>query len=260
MTQMIEVKAGSVDDAVAKGLVELGKTRDQVSINVINEGSSGLFGIGSRDAVVQMTVIAVAEPIVEAEVLEVEEEVVEVEEVTETASEPTPVVSAEREFTPLSLEDLEQERDIAVKYLTEIIEKMGVDATVTGIVNEADSMTGRRVVEVSVDGDNLKPLIGNRGDTMESLQYLTRIMVGNDIRRRSNYLLDVGDFREKRTQALQRLAERMADKAVSRDKKVTLDPMSSYERRIIHMALRDDNRVNTESRGEGRDRRVVIVP
>lgn len=278
MARTIEVSGDSVDAAIEKGLAELGLTRDKVYVDVIDEGSNGIFGFASREALVKISVAegykSEPEPVVE-EVVETEESVDVVEVKEETAVSPPPPAPAKAkapkakkppvktstyEAPVITDEELEQEREMAVKYVSEIIERMGVDAAVSGLVNEADDVTGHRVVEISVTGDDVRSLVGGRGETLDSLQYLTRIMVGNDIRRRSNFMLDIGGFRSKRTQALQRLAERMADKAVESGKRVKLEPMSSYERRIIHMALRDDGRVRTESAGEGRDRRVVVVP
>ena len=103
-------------------------------------------------------------------------------------------------------------------------------------------------------------LIGPRGETLDSLQFLSRLMVAHKLHRRANFVVDVEGFRRRREQALTRLAERMAEKARQRGEPIGLEPMSAYERRIIHMTLRDSADVYTESTGEGKQRRVRIIP
>ncbi|MEZ4516877.1 MAG: R3H domain-containing nucleic acid-binding protein [Chloroflexota bacterium] len=120
--------------------------------------------------------------------------------------------------------------------------------------------TGEQVNVIEITGDDLGILIGSRGETLDALQFISRLMVAHRLQRRAYFVLDIEGYRERRQQALTRLAERMADKAVRRGQPVSLEPMSSYERRIIHMALRDSPDVYTESSGEGRFRKVRIYP
>lgn len=155
---------------------------------------------------------------------------------------------------------LAAERETAVAVISELLEKMRVPAHVTGYQTEPDDLTGQRVNMIEIGGEDLGVLIGPRGETLDSLQFLSRLMVAHKLHRRANFVVDVEGFRRRREQALTRLAERMAEKARQRGEPIGLEPMSAYERRIIHMTLRDSADVYTESTGEGKQRRVRIIP
>lgn len=137
---------------------------------------------------------------------------------------------------------------------------MHVSSAVTGFLTEPDDLTGQQVNVIEISGEDLGVLIGPRGETLDSLQFLSRLMVAHKLHRRANFVVDVEGFRQRREQALTRLAERMADKARQRGEAISLEPMSAYERRIVHMALRNAPDVFTESTGEGKQRRVRIIP
>jgi spoIIIJ-associated protein len=111
---------------------------------------------------------------------------------------------------------------------------------------------------IRVDGENLSNLIGPHGETLNNLQYIARLMAGHALRRRADFIVDVDGYRMQRKESLSSLARRMAQKAVERGAPVTLEPMSSYDRRIVHMALRERDDVYTSSIGEGNNRRVRV--
>ncbi|HPV08785.1 MAG TPA: R3H domain-containing nucleic acid-binding protein, partial [Aggregatilineales bacterium] len=111
-----------------------------------------------------------------------------------------------------------------------------------------------------VRGNDLGILIGRHGDTLNALQYITRLIVSRELQRRANIVVDVEGYKARREESLHKLAERMAQKAIQTGRTVTLDPMPPNERRVIHVALRDDARVETESIGTGDNRRVTIIP
>jgi spoIIIJ-associated protein len=115
------------------------------------------------------------------------------------------------------------------------------------------------LLEVTGSGD-LSALIGRRGETLASLQYITRLITSRELQRRANIVIDVGGYKSRRMSKLDDLARRMADQAVEQGRTITLEPMPPYERRIIHMALRDREDVSTRSVGEGQERKVTIVP
>jgi spoIIIJ-associated protein len=282
MTQEIESRGVTVDAAIAAGLERLGVDRRQVEITIIDEGSRGLLGIGSREAVVRLN-RRVAEPhIADAaqEISETEREapgqqVQEVADNQPVVASPAPPVTpaavqpeqpggtsgAPSGTTPSpSIDDLDTERETAIQVISELLEKMHVPAGVSGYLSEPDDVTGQRVNMIEIGGDDLSILIGPRGETLDSLQFISRLMVAHRLQRRSNFVVDVEGYRQRRVQALTRLAERMADKVRQRQAPITLEPMSSYERRIIHMALRDAPDVYTESAGEGHQRKVRIYP
>lgn len=157
-------------------------------------------------------------------------------------------------------DDLDAEREAAVDILETLLEKMHVSAAVEASLSEPDDITGQRVNVINISGEDLGLLIGPRGETLDAMQFLSRLMVAHRLHRRANFVVDVEGFRQRRVQALTRLAERMADKARQRQEPISLEPMSAYERRIIHMALRDAPDVYTESSGEGKQRKVRIYP
>lgn len=288
----IESRGSTVEAAIEAGLARLGLARHEVEIETLDEGSRGILGIGSRDAVVRLTArmpatpptpppspaketaaaVPPASPVMPAS----EEKASPVVETQPEESWPFPQAAAAVEGSPAAErmgeveaeeeddEDsdayLEQEREAAVAILTELLDKMKVRATVTARVSASDEVTGRRVNMLSVTGEDLSILIGPRGDTLDALQYIARLMVAHRLHRRAHFLVDVEGYRERREQALMRLAERMADKARQRQEPVTLEPMPPYERRIIHMTLRNAEGVYTESTGEGDRRKVRIYP
>lgn len=276
----IESRGPTVDAAVTAGLLRLGLDRDGVTVIVIDEGSRGLLGIGSREAIVRLianppdatpSVAPAAPPEEPARKLESPAP----KPPARQTPPPAPKPVAKQRPTPTrrddddddestatidTAEDLEAEQAAATEVMTALLEKMLVDAEVTGYVTEPDNLTGRRVNIIDIKGEDLGVLIGPRGETLDSLQFLGRLMVAHKLHRRANFVVDVEGFRKRREQALTRLAERMAEKTRQRGEPITLEPMSAYERRIIHMTLRDVPDVYTESAGEGKQRRVRIFP
>lgn len=284
----IEAHGSDVEEAIEAGLAQLGLSRKDVIIEIIEEGRKGLLGLGSRDAVVRLTPLSAAGPSAtapepaspelepppappapetEAEAPAPAEEVeppappaAPAPEEPEPASEPEPEspAAAEAVTEPSDVDD--EVARVAVEVVDNLLDKMGFeDAEVSINYSEPDDQTGRVMTIVDVRGsDDLKSLIGAQGETLSDLQYLARLMAGHALRRRANFLLDVNGYREKRRQALAKLAERMAEKAVRRGEPVTLEPMSAYDRRLVHVALRDHADVYTSSVGEGASRRVRI--
>lgn len=275
----IESRGATAEAAIAAGLQKLGLERDQVKVIVIDEGSRGLLGIGSREAIVYLTAVQV----------EPEPPMPPAAAPKPVPPTPSPAPPSPRESSPPPVkvptdsparppratlavendddsaaadsgENLETEREVAVAVIAELLEKMRVTGQVKGILTEPDDLTGQRVNIIDISGNDLGVLIGPRGETLDSLQFLSRLMVAHRLHRRANFVVDVEGFRQRREQALTRLAERMADKVRQRGEPIGLEPMSAYERRIIHMTLREASDVYTESTGEGKQRRVRIIP
>ena len=260
MTQnsnVLEVTGKDVESAIAEGLAKLGLKRSDVIVDVVDEGSRGFLGLGSKECVVRLTPLAAprAEPEAAPQPEPVPEpESAAVEAASAPAAPPPPTAAAEDD------EDHEANA-VAVQGIVEaLLEKMAIEATVNVSVSEPDSVTGKRFLAVDIDGDNVSALIGPRGEALNALQYVLRLMSGHQLRRRVNILLDVANYREKRRQALSRMATRMAEKVTTKDRPVTLEPMPPFERRVIHMTLRDDAEVYTQSIGNGDRRRVRIYP
>jgi len=242
----IEARGHDVENAIQAGLNQLGLGRNDVIIEVIDEGSRGLLGIGSRDAVVRLMPMVAPQP-VPAPAARSE---------TGDVTPPTPAATD----TDTGLDDSEEEQQLALDLLRTLLAKMHVDATVSSTLSEPDDITGRRIVVLEIQGNDLGVLIGTRGETLNAIQYLMRLMVGHKLRQRADFIIDVEGYRQRREQALARLAERMADKVIKRGRPVSLEPMPPHERRIIHMTLRDYDEVTTHSVGEGKRRKVRILP
>jgi spoIIIJ-associated protein len=272
----IEVRGPDVEAAISKGLAQLGLTRNDVIVEVLDEGSRGLLGIGARDAVVRLTGMMAAsppparpkpapepkpQPVTPPRAAPTPTATPAPEPVPPTAVSPTPAQPVFTKPEPADIDDpdLNQDAETAGEVLGTILEHMGIEAEVVATLPEADDKTGRQMVTMQIVSDeDLSILIGPRGDTLGDLQYLTRLIAGNKLLRRTNITIDVQGYRQRREQALTRLAQRMAEKAVNRGHAVSLEPMPPNERRIIHMALRDYDGVYTNSVGEGSQRRVRI--
>jgi spoIIIJ-associated protein len=139
---------------------------------------------------------------------------------------------------------------------------MGVEASVTSQTKPPVEGGGEAsdVIALDVSGDDLGILIGRRGQTLSSLQYIVRLIVANQAKARVPVVIDVEGYKQRRYEALQALAHRMAEQVKARKRPFALEPMPAYERRIIHLALADDPDVATESVGDGEARKVVITP
>ncbi|MGD2077823.1 MAG: RNA-binding cell elongation regulator Jag/EloR [Chloroflexota bacterium] len=247
----LEVSGANVDKAIDKGLAQLGLARSDVIVEIVDEGSDGFLGIGGRDAVVRLKVLGRPK----FEEREPRPEVVQaiVDEPQEEPQERKPV-------EPEIKEADDEEAQVALDIITELLENMDVEASVTVNETDPDDLTGEIRSIIDVRGQDMGVLIGPRGETLNALQYVARIMVGHQLRRRTKFIVDVEGYRARREKSLASLANRMADKAVRAGRPMTLEPMPPNERRIIHLTLRQDDRVYTESTGEGKRRKVRIYP
>jgi spoIIIJ-associated protein len=210
---VIEMTAANVEDAVARGLFELGVDEEDVEVEIIDRGEPD----EGREAHVRLTV--------RPEEVQPEDE----------------AVGASRET------------------LRELLAKMHVRGRISSHWGEADEGEEKPLI-LNVQGDDLGMLIGHKGETLSSLQYVTRVLVAHKLGRAVNVVVDIENYKNRREEQLRRLAKRMADQAVQQGRTMTLEPMPANERRILHIALRDRKDVTTESVGEGRSRKVTIVP
>lgn len=256
--QEIEAKGRDVETAIEVGLAELDAERADVIVEIIDEGSRGLLGIGSREAVVRLKRIlpasspkaAVVPPPVKPEPK------VEVVEKVVSPSPPPPVTATS---SPVETEEATQ-KEVAVEIVETLLAKMQIEATVGTALSEPDDLTGEQIDIIEISGDDLGVLIGPRGDTLNTVQYLVRLMVSHRLHQRVNFVIDVQGYRQRRQQALASLANRMAKKVIQRGRPIGLEPMPPHERRVIHMTLREHDEVYTESSGEGNRRKVRIIP
>jgi spoIIIJ-associated protein len=196
-----EFKGKTVDEAIFVGLEELGLGIDQVSIEILNEGSKGFLGIG-KSAVVRMTA-------------------------------------------------KEAKKESAEDFLNRLFLLMGVSAT-------ASAAEAEDKILIDITGDTTGMLIGRRGETLDALQYLTSLVVNRKAENYKRVVIDTENYREKREQTLVKLAGRIASKVSKTGKRVVLEPMNPYERRILHATLQDRSDIETISEGEEPYRRVII--
>ncbi|MEN8240876.1 MAG: RNA-binding cell elongation regulator Jag/EloR [Chloroflexota bacterium] len=238
----LEIIAPSVDEAVEKGLAELGLQREDVEIEILDEGKGGLFGLGGRQSRVRLSLKSSEEG-----------------ESTPTSTDSLSTRSNDTERQ--GNEDEDNIRAIAQATVSELLERMDVhQARVSTRVSDAPGKDGMPGIVVDINGDDLSILIGKRAETLNALQYITRLIVGKEAGRGINLTVDVEGYRARRERSLGQLAQRMAGQAVKSGRRQTLEPMPANERRLIHIELKDNDQVTTESVGEEPRRKVTIIP
>ncbi|HUM71729.1 MAG TPA: RNA-binding cell elongation regulator Jag/EloR, partial [Chloroflexota bacterium] len=239
MSREIEVRGQTVDNAIETGLAKLGLNRSDVIVDVIDEGSRGILGLGAREAVVRLLPMTPAMPEKKPEPAPVKPTPTPARTVTPPSTPPAPPrtpAKVEQEataVTPITSEELEQERDTAVTILQTILGHMQIEADIHTAVTEPDDVTGQPINQIEITGPDLCVLIGPRVDTLASLQYMARLIASHQLKSKANFVIDVEGYRERRKQALARLAERMASKVVKQQRPVSLEPMPANERRVI---------------------------
>lgn len=235
----------TVEEAIATGLKALSLTKDQVTIDVLDEGKKGFLGMGKKNARVSI------EPTVAEEITEAVEEVVE--EVLETE----PVVEVEVEVTSNSgvLENLEDEEALTqlALYLTNISKELNAPAMV-----KTSRENGTIIFQLETQKQGI--LIGKHGKNLNALQYLAQVFIHRVAKNKLSVVVNVGNYREKRQAILQRLAERTAEKVDRTGRPVFLEPMPAFERKQIHSALSKKDYVTTHSEGEEPYRYLVVEP
>ncbi|MCT4612977.1 MAG: protein jag [Clostridia bacterium] len=203
MSNFVEKSARNINDAITDALVELGLTRDEADIKIIEKGTKGFLGIGSKIATVRVSK--------KVDMLKVTEE-----------------------------------------FVKEFFEKFGADVVINVIEKKGN-------IEVNVSGDDLGYLIGKQGKYMEAMQYFINLALNKQTEDYVRIFLNVEHYKEKREEILKSLASKAAFKAVKYKKTIKLDSMNSYERRIVHASLQENDKVVTSSEGEEPNRRVVIA-
>lgn len=243
--EMIEVTANSVDAAISKGLAELNATPGDVMIEVLEEPNTGLFGFGAREARVRIVLIGRRKS-----------------ESPEDEAEPESDEPEEQDHLPLAEvgeEDLDEDAIVGSQVLTELLERMQIEAQVK-VHRAEDNEDDAPHWMLNVTGASINRLIGRRGETLSCLQHIVRLICSRRLERRANVIVDVAGYKTGRSNRLRGLAQRLAKQAVQQGRTITLEPMHANERRIIHLTLRGRQDVMTRSVGEGRARKVTIVP
>ena len=234
----------TIEEAVASGLQALSLTKEQVTIEVLEEGKKGFLGMGKKSARVSLEPVpmkeAVIEPVVEVEPIAE----VEVEEATE-------VIESSVTYS----EDLEEEQALTqlALYLTNISKELDAPAMIK-------MSRENNVVVFQLDTQKQGILIGKHGKTLNALQYLAQIFIHRVAKQKISVVVNVGNYREKRQEILQRLAERTAEKVDRTGRPVFLEPMPAFERKQIHAALSKKDYVSTHSEGDEPYRYLVVEP
>ena len=203
--EFIEISAKNVDDAITQATVQLGITSDQLEYEVLDKGSTGFLGIGSKNA----------------------------------------VIKARKKF---SIDEN------VVEFLSSIFDAMKMEVEILVAVNEEE-----HIIEVELKGDDMGILIGKRGQTLDSLQYLTNLAINKHSNEYYKVKIDTEDYRKRRKETLENLAKNIAYKVKRTKRPVSLEPMNPFERRIIHSALQNDRYVTTHSEGDEPYRHVVVT-
>jgi len=234
----IEAIGSNVEDAIARGLDALNAAREQVTIEVLDQGGSPAPGQRAREARVRLTMKEI-----------------------QPAPAPKPQVTKEEAAPATPTMPDEDVTRLAQKTLQDLLDRLQVKAQVAAHRAEAaeEQEEEEPPLVLDVRGDDLGVLIGRRGETLGALQYLTRLIVSSKAGRGVNLMVDVEGYKARRAQQLRQLAQRMAERVATTRKSVALEPMPASERRIVHLALRDHPIVTTESVGRDEDRKVTII-
>lgn len=266
MNGSIKVSAKTVDDAITEALIQLGVTSDQLDYEVIEKGSAGFLGIGVKQAVIEARrKIIEKEPVKEVikevvrkpvkEVEKVQKELVKVKSekeisVKEEKKVKEPVfVKKEVELSEVT----EETKSAVVTFLQNTLSAMNMEVEITSNVDNEG------VLSIDMKGENMGILIGKRGQTLDSLQYLANRVANKHQEGYVRVKLDTENYRKRRQETLENLAKNIAFKVKRTRHAVSLEPMNPYERRIIHAALQGDSSVTTHSEGEEPYRKVVVT-
>ena len=203
--EFIEVSAKTVSDAITEACQKLTGTSDKLEYEVVDEGSSGFLGIGSKPAVIKARVKSSVE-------------------------------------------------DTAKDFLKDVFEAMDLTVVVNVKYDENENY-----MEIDLSGDEMGVLIGKRGQTLDSLQYLVSLVVNKNVENYIRVKVDTENYRQRRKETLENLAKNISYKVKRTKRPVSLEPMNPYERRIIHSALQNDKYVTTHSEGDEPFRHVVVV-
>lgn len=239
----LEIIAPTVEEALAQGLAQLGLTADAVSVEVLDTGNKGLFGLGKPQVRVRLTVVPPGGmPVVKT---------------GPAASESDP------KSAPINESESQPEHDPLLDRTESVISKMihllNLEAQVSAHYGNQDR-EGRRNIHVDIRGNDLSVLIGRHSETLNAFQYVASLIVGRGVQDWVQLVIDVEGYRDRREKQLIQMANRMADQVAKSGRRQSLEPMPSGERRVIHIALREHPNVVTESSGEEPHRKITIVP
>ena len=249
----LEVIAPTVEEAIAQGLAELGLSREDIEVEVLDRGRRGLLGVGTRQVRVRIIIKSTGGSQPQETPKPAETAYIIQDQVKQRPLETEPDISLKGAGEEITLH-------VAQETAMELLEKMGVVADVTVSYQPSEEAGNQHTLKIDITGKDLSILIGRRVETLQALQYITSLIVCKKLGRSVHLHLDVEGYRERRKQQLLQMAQRMAEQAIITGRRQILEPMPADKRRLIHLELRDHPTVYTESIGEEPRRKVTIVP
>lgn len=238
--------APTIEEAIEQGARQLGVSPDLLDVEILDAPSRGLFGLGSRQARVRLSIKDQAQP-----------------EKSKTVASPQPARAPVKEVIATAKTEKEEGLDpvlqLASEVVRDLLQKMHMDASVLAHFSPPADEKDRKLVVVEIQGKDLSILIGKRSETLNALQYISSLIVAKEYGEWVPLMIDVQGYRERRERQLRVLARRMAEQVIHTGRRQNLEPMPANERRVIHLELRDHEFVSTESVGEEPNRKVTIV-
>lgn len=255
MAKVIEKSAKTVEDALKAALEELGVSKSEVNYEVLEEASKGFLGmgiIGTKPAKIRVTVKK------DDDVEELSNKIEESPTKLDKQEEPSEKHhDKQKEITVKksdnSVVDASKRIEIAEKFLQDIFKQMKLNVKIETVELEEGQM-------LNLCGENLGILIGKHGQTLDALQYLVNLAANRNENQRVRFILDVENYRSRRSETLKNLSKTLADRAIRLNQDVRLEPMNRHERKVIHTSLQDNESVTTYSVGEEPNRYIVISP
>ncbi len=259
--EYIEFSAKTVNDAITEACTHFVVESSKLDYEVVEEGSSGFLGIGSKNAVIKARIKEeIEEAVMASEEVKKEEkkaekkeakEEVKAEKKEEKAEKKEEKKESKKEKVVVNAKEIE---DKSIDFLKSVLHAMDLAAVVEANYDEEEEC-----LNVNILGDDMGVLIGKRGQTLDSLQYLVSLVVNKQTNGYIRVKVDTENYRERRKATLENLAKNIAFKVKRTRRPVSLEPMNPYERRIIHSALQNDKYVTTHSEGEEPYRKVVVT-
>ena len=246
--EFVEYKGKTVDDAITEACQALTITSDKLEYEVLEKGSTGILGFGSKPAVIKARIKEDKPEKVEKKPVKEE---AKVEKKNEKVLEKVEEKPQRKEFKADKNSTVEPAAD-PKEFLENVFKAMDMKVNID-VVKEGNE------INIELSGDDMGVLIGKRGQTLDSLQYLTSLVVNKGTSEYIRVKVDTEDYRKRRKETLENLAKNLAYKVKRTKKPVSLEPMNPYERRVIHSALQNDKYVSTHSEGEEPYRKVVIT-
>jgi len=239
----IEIEGKTIDEAIEKACTEFNVPREKLNIEIITDGSSGFLGLGSKKAKIKASIMSI-DMAIDAPAKH-----------TQKSAQIKPLVPADD--APVSkTEGTTEEEPIAIKakkILEGILLRMKLDCPVT--IEETPDM-----IILNIKGDGSGLLIGKRGQNLDAIQYIVNKSISKYADNRKMIVVDTEAYRKRREDSLVALAAKLAEKVKKSKKALTVGHMNAHDRRIIHIALQNDESLTTKSRGEGEFRKIVIMP